>query len=430
MAEQTDLRKLLVLRGPALEAEGVLDFLRQHFDVEVTQQLDDALEAMRERRFDAVLAETADFLPLERGIVTQQAAVVLETIGDGTCVIGPGGEMVWANRRLRDFPPSVLEPLKKLCVQAYEEFASAGRKTSDRGKRFSLMPEGGKYYEVICSPVRDRQGLLRQVAAVVVDATLQRRQQSKLNAIDRAGRELVRLDYEGISQRDASQRLQLLQEHIIRYSRDVLDYQHFALMLLDEGTNRLEIIISEGLDEDPNKYELFAGTEGNGISGYVAATGRSYICPDVRKDPRYLQGLSNARSSLTVPLRLHDKVVGVLNVESDAVGAFGEEDRQFAEIFGNYIALALNILNLLVFERHSTHTQVSGSVSAELAGPINDIITEAGELMEDYIGHDDLRKRLAAIIDRASEARDFIKALIEAPARGVTGRSASAKDPL
>ena len=39
--------------------------------------------------------------------------------------------------------------------------------------------------------VRDRQGQLRQVAAVVVNATSQRRQQLKLNAIDRAGREAL-----------------------------------------------------------------------------------------------------------------------------------------------------------------------------------------------------------------------------------------------
>ena len=49
------------------------------------------------------------------------------------------------------------------------------------------------------------------------------------------------------------------------------------------------------------EVELFAESEGNGISGYVAASGRSYICADVEKDPRYVTGLTHARSSLTVP---------------------------------------------------------------------------------------------------------------------------------
>ena len=431
MAEKTEVRRLLVLRGPSLEARGVLDLLAECFQVQVVQELEEALSQMRLGRFDAVLAETADFLPLERGIVTQQAAVVLDTIGDGVCIVGPGGELVWGNGRLREFPPQVIDRLRKTCEQAFAQLASSPQRESDRGKRFSIMPDDGTYYEVICSPVRDRQGVLRQVAAVVVNATSQRRQQLKLNAIDRAGRELVRLD-DNHSGRDARGRLRLLEERIIRYSSDVLNYKHFVVMLLDEQTNKLESIISQGLD-DNGKCELFALPDGNGICGYVAATGRSYVCPDVQGDSRYLEGLVNARSSLTVPLRLHDKVVGVLNVESDKAGAFGEEDRQFAEIFANYVALAMHMLNLLVSERHTAHSQVSGSICAELSGPLNDVITEAGELMEDYIGHDDLRKRLSAIIDRASQARRCVQQLVNAAANGVmpsSGAAPTKPDPV
>ena len=187
----------------------------------------------------------------------------------------------------------------------------------------------------------------------------------KLNAIDRAGRELVRLDHESLVSRDAAGRLKLLEERVIRCSRDVLDYQHFTVFLLDQRTNRLECIVWEGLESFGKKVELFASTEGNGITGYVAATGRGYLCHDVRNDPKYVPSLSNARSTLTVPLRLHDKVVGVLHVESERLNAFSEEDRQFAEIFANYVAMALHILNLLVFERHNTHTQ---TLRADLGG--------------------------------------------------------------
>jgi len=402
MAEKTGLRKLLILHGPALEAQGAADLFREYYDVRVVQDLDEALAAMREEPFDAILAETADFLPLERGAVTQQAAVVLDTIGDGVCIAGPEGDFVWANRRLRGFPPAVLDGLRQLCAKAFQEFSSSPA-AAMVAKRFTLMPPDGSYYEVLCSPVRDRHDQLRQVAAVVVNATSHRRQQLKLNAIDRAGRELVRLD-DATWKADATARLKVLEERIIRCSKDVLDYQHFAVLLLNSATNALEMIVSQGLPPDTQKYELFARTEGNGICGYVAATGRSYICSDVLQDGLYLPGLHGARSSLTVPLRLHDKVIGVLNVESDRTGAFGEEDRQFAEIFANYVAVALHILNLLVFERHTTRSQLSGSICAELSGPLNDVLTEADSLMEDYIGMDDLRKRLGTIIDSATRA--------------------------
>ncbi len=432
MTEQTELRKLLVLRGPSLEAGGIVDFLREHFDVQFAEDLEGALAAMRDRRFVAVLAETADFLPLERGIVSQQASVVLDTIGDGVCIVGEGGDLVWANRRVREFPTDLLNNLRKLCVEAFEQFAAKSASSSTRGKRFSMMREDGMYLEVICSPVRDRQGILRQVAAVVVDSTTQRRQQMKLNAIDRAGRELVRLEYDLLKRCDAAERLQALEERIIRCSRDVLDYQHFALLMLDEKTNRLETLTAVGLTADAQKYELFASTDDNGICGYVAATGRSYICSDVRKDPRYLPALEGARSSLTVPIRLQDKVIGVLNAESRMPNAFGEEDRQFAEIFANYVAMALHILNLLIFERTTTHTEISGSICAEATGPLNDIVSEVTELVEDYIGHDDLRKRLNGIIDLAARARHTIQQYADAPKTGVLDASSQAvqQDPI
>mgnify|MGYP006280759439 FL=1 len=417
--QNTDLRRLLVLRAHGIEQSGVLEVLRRHFHVEESPDAEQALTDIRKGRFDAVLAPTAEFLPLERGLVHQRAQVVLDTLGDGVCIVGPRGELVWANRRFQDFPAEVIQRLREVCRQAYEHFASAAAGSGARYKRYSIIPEQGTYYEAICSPVRDREGLLRQVAAVVVDATNQRRQQLKLNAIDKAGRELVRLDSGDGEPRSVPERLRVFEERIIRYSRDVFDFQHFAVLLVNQRTNRLEVIVSEGLNEEAQKYELCANAEGNGICGYVAATGRSYVCPDVRSDPRYLKGLDRARSSLTVPLRLRDRVVGVLNVESTRTGAFSEEDRQFAEIFAHYVALSLHILNLLVFERHDARAQVSGSISAELAGPLGDVISEASELAEDYIGHDDLRKRLNGIIDKVTDARSRLQEMAEAPSPGI-----------
>ena len=78
-----------------------------------------------------------------------------------------------------------------------------------------------------------------------------------------------------------------------------------------------------------------------------------------------------------MPLHLHDKVIGIFNIESDEPAAFNEDDRQFAEIFGRYVAIALNILDLLVVERVSTRHRVADDVCTEVAGPLNDIASDA-----------------------------------------------------
>ena len=192
------------------------------------------------------------------------------------------------------------------------------------------------------------------------------------------------------------------------------------------------LVLSAGMPADAAKAELYAVAEGNGICGYVAASGRSYICPDSASDSRYLPGIEGAQSSLTVPLWLHDKVVGVANFENTRLAAFTEDDRQFAEIFGRYIALSLHLLELLASERQTTTGQLGTNVMAEITEPLNDILTDVENLVEDYIGHDDLRNRLRAISENAVGIREAIKELTS-PKPGVVGvRSARPrrKDPL
>ena len=103
-----------------------------------------------------------------------------------------------------------------------------------------------------------------------------------------------------------------------------------------------------------------ADTTGNGVTGFVAATGKSYLCEDTSEDPLYLEGAAGARSSLTVPVMLHDRVTGTLNVESPEPRAFSESDLQFLEIFARDVAMALNTLELLAAEKASTAGQRRG----------------------------------------------------------------------
>ena len=114
---------------------------------------------------------------------------------------------------------------------------------------------------------------------------------------------------------------------------------------------------------------LYAEKEGNGISGYVAAVGEPYLCNDIAADPLYREGLDEAASALTVPLRLHDRVIGVFNIESNTKNAFTENDRRFAQIFGRYVAMAMHILDLLVVERYTTNETVAQNVLSELSEP-------------------------------------------------------------
>jgi CheY-like chemotaxis protein len=326
------------------------------------------------------------------------------------------------NKKMQAWPARVHEKIRRTCQDAFEIFSrQISPQTPNeapafsRAKRYSLNIDDQQFMEMIGSPVINPGGQVVQVVAVVWDATGTRRLQQKIDAIDKAGRELVKLEADALSKMNVGQRLKLLEDKIISFTRDLMHFDHFVIRLLDRRTNRLEMVISNGLPTDAVNIELFASPEGNGISGYVASTGRSYICPDVERDPRYVVGLDQAKSSLTVPLTLHDRVIGIFNIESRARAAFNEDDRQFAEIFGRYVALALNILDLMIVERVSTSHKVADDVCTEVAGPLNDIASDTSALLDEYIGHEDLRKRLQQILANVGSIRQCLRQAAEGP---------------
>jgi len=415
--------RVLVLVGNVAGHHPVVASLREYFQVDVFDSIDAGMEALRDSTYHAVFADTGDFLPLERALVGHQASVVLDTIGEGVCVIDANGICRWSNSRLRSFSPQVFEKVKSICSQAQSIFTAQIQKSVENlgkasipgSRKFMFRCDDNRHFELIASPVVDDRSTVRQVVVVVWDATSGRRLQQKIDAIDSAGSELVRIEGEAVADLSPDQRLRLLRDKIIRYSKDLMHFDHFSVRLLDKRTNKLDLVIAEGLPTEALGIDLYAQPEGNGISGYVASTGRSYICHDIEKDPRYVLGIEHAHSSLTVPLRLHDQVVGVYNVESNQVGSFNEDDRQFAEIFGRYVGLALNILDLLVVERRTTTGRMANSVVQEMAQPLNDIVTEAQMLIEEYIGDDTMRNRLNKIVDHVGMLRRTLKDVAAGP---------------
>ena len=158
-----------------------------------------------------------------------------------------------------------------------------------------------------------------------------RRLQTRIDEIDEAGGDLLDLDAEIVTPLNLAERLHLLESRVAEALLQLFGWRHFEVRLLDRESKRLELVIANGIEPLSIGHTISAEPEENGISGWVAATGRSYICRDCTIDPRYMGGLEGARSSLTIPLRLHDRVIGVLNVESSKIEQFDEESRLLLE---------------------------------------------------------------------------------------------------
>jgi len=316
-------QKILVLAANGLAHSPAIEGLRSRCEVVEVPTIEEAVENLRRDQYSAVFSSAGDYLVLERNLVSQRANLILNTIGEGVCIVNGEGRCDWMNKKMSAWATRVQEKIRRTCQESFDLFSKQVSPQNgesnyqfSRSKRYAFSVEDQAYMEMIASPVISPTGQVVQVVAVVWDATGTRRLQQKIDAIDKAGRELVRLEGDAIVKMNVGQRLKLLEEKIISFTKELMHFDHFAIRLLDRKSNKLELVISAGLPDDALNIDLFAEAEGNGISGYVAATGRSYICPDVERDPRYVQGLELAKSSLTVPLRLHDKVIGVFNIES------------------------------------------------------------------------------------------------------------------
>jgi signal transduction histidine kinase len=118
--------------------------------------------------------------------------------------------------------------------------------------------------------------------------------------------------------------LQLITDEAVRLVRA----SSGSVVLVNPTTGFLEIQAAKGLP--PNAAELRLRI-GEGITGWVARTGKPARVGDVRHDPRYIMLRRNVRSELAVPLEVNGEVRGVLNVDSDRPDAFDADDQEFLE---------------------------------------------------------------------------------------------------
>ncbi len=173
---------------------------------------------------------------------------------------------------------------------------------------------------------------------------------------------------------------------------------------------QLGSIVERGIDQEAADRKLFAQPRGNGITGYVAASGQSYLCQDVDNDPLFIPGVAAAKSSLTVPLILHDQILGTINVESFEPDAFKHSDLQFLEIFARDVAFALNTLELLVAQKANTAQQSCDAIHSAVALPVDEILNDAVNVMESYIGHQsEMVDRLRRILQNARDIKQTIQ---------------------
>jgi signal transduction histidine kinase len=118
--------------------------------------------------------------------------------------------------------------------------------------------------------------------------------------------------------------LQLITNEAVRLMRA----SSGSVVLINPTTGFLEIQAAQGLPRHAMDLKLRVG---EGITGWVARTGKPALVGNVAQDPRYVMLRSKVRSELAVPLEVNGEVRGVLNVDSARENAFSADDQQLLE---------------------------------------------------------------------------------------------------
>ena len=163
----------------------------------------------------------------------------------------------------------------------------------------------------------------------------------------------------------AEEALQLILDEIVR----VLQPSSASISLINPDKKVLELEASFGLTDDCQDLKLSLG---QGITGWAALHGRALIVNDVRDEPRYVSVRPNIRSEMAVPMEDHGTVIGVVNVESEELDAYGESSLKILTLLTNEATRVISRLWLIMQLRTKANQLESlVVVSQRLAGEID-----------------------------------------------------------
>lgn len=243
--------------------------------------------------------------------------------------------------------------------------------------------------------------------------------------------------YESVAILNSSLRLEEVLDRTISIAQQILNLDNCAVLLFDNKEQVLKISRAVGYDE--NIVNTFRVKPGSGISGWVFEHKEGVVISNVQKDPRYIKGVSGARSEMAVPLIVDNNVIGVLDAESKDENAFSDEDFVMFRIFASNVAVAIrnaDILNRLIASNNElkqrlneiqTISRVANSVSTILN--IDVLLLKILNLIRETLNFSNcavllLDRETGVLRVRAQIGykEETIKDLVIRPGEGITGR--------
>jgi sigma-B regulation protein RsbU (phosphoserine phosphatase) len=179
--------------------------------------------------------------------------------------------------------------------------------------------------------------------------------------------------------------------------RKVIDYEIFAILLLNERTQELRLRFQIGY---PREYADRARIKvGHGVTGRAAQTRQAILVEDVTKEEGYIEAVPNVRSELSVPLIVKNRLIGVIDLEAREPGYFTDEHRRLLTLIASRMAVGI--------ENAQLYTRTTRQARTLL------LLNEIARELTSILNLDELLKRIAELLNRIIDYQMFSILLLD-----------------
>jgi phosphoserine phosphatase RsbU/P len=179
--------------------------------------------------------------------------------------------------------------------------------------------------------------------------------------------------------------------------RKVIEYEIFAILLLNEKTQELRFRFQVGY---PAEFAERRIKVGEGVTGRAAQLRQAVLVDDVTADPSYIAAIPNVRAELAVPLVSKNRVIGVIDLEAREPGYFTEEHSRLLTLVASRIAAGI--------ENAQLYTRITKQ--ARILALLNEIARELSSILN----LDELLNRVAELLRRLIDYQMFSILLLDA----------------
>jgi sigma-B regulation protein RsbU (phosphoserine phosphatase) len=181
--------------------------------------------------------------------------------------------------------------------------------------------------------------------------------------------------------------LQTLLSRTSELVRALIPYRIFAIFLLNERTHELRMRFQIGHTPQVERMRIPVG---KGVAGQVALTRQPILLNDVSKADYYVSANPEVRSELAVPLIAKNRLIGVLDIESEQPDFFRDEHLNVLTMTASRIAQSIENARLYArVSRQAQTLEVLNEIAVELASilDLNPLLEKVGQLLRRLIDY-------------------------------------------